>query len=118
MRISDWSSDVCSSDLVRGAGGRALRVAGRRRLCRAGALARPGRCLRVGVGGVAGRVAEGAGAGGAAGLRLARRKEAHKPGWERGKECAAPGPSPLRLASKLASLRISPLKGKIGRAPV
>src|SRR3546814_5271366 len=89
MRISDWSSDVCSSD-----------------------LARPGRCLRVGGGGVAGRVAEGAGAGGAAGLRLARRKEAHKPGWERGKECAAPGPSQLRLASKLASLRISPLKGR------
>src|SRR3546814_19911353 len=85
MRISDWSSDVCSSDLVRGAGGRALRVAGRRRLCRAGALARPGRCLRVGVGGVAGRVAEGAGAGGAAGLRLARRKEAPKPGWEIGR---------------------------------
>src|SRR3546814_8162455 len=45
MRISDWSSDVCSSDLERGQPDRVGRRAGERR---AGAqLARPGRDLAV-----------------------------------------------------------------------
>src|SRR3546814_11291373 len=49
MRISDWSSDVCSSDLLRAGGDRGSR-AGLRRLVVLGTGARPG--LRPGCGGL------------------------------------------------------------------
>src|SRR3546814_19034450 len=56
MRISDWSSDVCSSDLPAGAGGAVLITGKQRRGRRRGAVPGPGGGLRRDGGGMGQRV--------------------------------------------------------------